>query len=105
MRNQNTAVPSIYENSVEYPHYEIGSEKYYYIKEYKDDFKDVKKFINTYKIHQLDEKKTIKYYPYNWKLNDLKEEKNKIKDKKIIFFIGIFLLSISLIGNFKIYVF
>ena len=30
---------------------------------------------------------------------------NKIKDKKIIFFIGIFLLSISLIGNFKIYVF
>ena len=42
LRNPNTAIPSKREDVIEYPYYEIESEKYYYIKEYRDDFKDVK---------------------------------------------------------------
>ncbi|MFT5660880.1 MAG: magnesium chelatase family protein [Sulfurimonas sp.] len=42
LRNQDTAIASVSGNSIEYPYYEIESEKYYYIKEYENDFKDVK---------------------------------------------------------------
>jgi hypothetical protein len=43
---------------------------------YKDDFlkdnKNVIQFINRYRVSPLDEKSTIDYYPYNWKINDIK---------------------------------
>ncbi len=42
LRNQNEAVPSIEQTDINYPFYEINGEKYYYAKEYKDDFCDVK---------------------------------------------------------------
>ena len=42
LRNQESATPSIESSSIEYPFYEIESEKYYYIKEYDEDFSDVK---------------------------------------------------------------
>jgi len=42
LKNQETAIPTIESGSIEYPFYEIESEKYYYLKEYEDDFKDVK---------------------------------------------------------------
>lgn len=35
-------VPSIESNDIEYPFFEIDGEKYYYVKEYKEDFNDVK---------------------------------------------------------------
>ena len=42
LKNQTTASPSINAGGIEYPYYEINSEKYYYLKEYEDDFLDVK---------------------------------------------------------------
>ena len=42
LKNQEGATPSIESGSIEYPFYEIESEKYYYIKEYDEDFSDVK---------------------------------------------------------------
>jgi len=42
LKNQEGATPSIESGSIEYPFYEIESEKYYYLKEYEDDFCDVK---------------------------------------------------------------
>jgi len=42
LKNQETIAPSIEQGAIEYPFYEIGGEKYYYTKEYEDDFSDVK---------------------------------------------------------------
>jgi len=42
LKNQNTIAPSIQESQIDYPFYEIDKEKYYYIKEYEEDFVDVK---------------------------------------------------------------
>ncbi|MCF6340336.1 MAG: ATP-binding protein [Sulfurimonas sp.] len=42
LKNQNTATPSIQQSEIEYPSYEINKQKYYYAKEYADDFCDVK---------------------------------------------------------------
>ncbi|MEA3370035.1 MAG: YifB family Mg chelatase-like AAA ATPase [Campylobacterota bacterium] len=42
LQAQDTATPSIKQSEIEYPHYEISDEKYYYIKEYESDFHDVK---------------------------------------------------------------
>ena len=42
LRNQGTAIASVGKEGIDYPYYEIESEKYYYTKEYKDDFKNVK---------------------------------------------------------------
>ncbi len=40
---------------------------------YKEDFESsngVKGFINTYRVNKIPEQERIKYYPYNWKIND-----------------------------------
>jgi len=42
LQNQEIATPSISKSEIEYPFYEINSKKYYYIKEYDEDFFDVK---------------------------------------------------------------
>ena len=42
LKNQSNVSPSINAGVIEYPHYEIDKKKYYYIKEYEDDFIDVK---------------------------------------------------------------
>ncbi len=42
LKNQDTATPTIGESSIEYPYYEIADERFYYTKEYDDDFIDVK---------------------------------------------------------------
>jgi len=42
LRNQNSAKPSISKSEIEYPFYEVAQEKYYYTKEYEEDFIDVK---------------------------------------------------------------
>lgn len=42
LKNQATAKPSIEQSDIDYPFYEIAQEKYYYIKEYTNDFSDVK---------------------------------------------------------------
>ncbi len=42
LKNQNAASPNRETASIEYPFYEINDEKYYYMKEYEDDFLDVK---------------------------------------------------------------
>ncbi|MEA3330936.1 MAG: YifB family Mg chelatase-like AAA ATPase [Campylobacterota bacterium] len=42
LKNQESAMPTTMQSSIEYPFYEIADEKYYYIKEYQDDFIDVK---------------------------------------------------------------
>ena len=42
LKNQIVATPSIEQNSIEYPFYEIDNERFYYTKEYEDDFIDVK---------------------------------------------------------------
>ncbi len=42
LQNREHITPSITESSIDYPFYEIKKENYYYIKEYKDDFFDVK---------------------------------------------------------------
>lgn len=42
LQNQDTITPSLKQTEIEYPYYEISHEKYYYIKEYEDDFSGVK---------------------------------------------------------------
>ncbi|MCF6330615.1 MAG: YifB family Mg chelatase-like AAA ATPase [Sulfurimonas sp.] len=42
LKNQTTVSPSIKQSSIDYPSYKIKDEEYYYIKEYEDDFVDVK---------------------------------------------------------------
>ena len=42
LKNQASSTPSINAASIDYPFYEIDNEKYYYMKEYEDDFIDVK---------------------------------------------------------------
>lgn len=42
LKNQDTAISNAPQSSIEYPFYEIKGEKYYYAKEYDDDFIDVK---------------------------------------------------------------
>jgi len=42
LKNQKESSPSIKESAIDYPFYEIGGEKYYYVKEYDEDFSDVK---------------------------------------------------------------
>jgi magnesium chelatase family protein len=42
LQNQSVAQPNNLSNEENYPHYEIGEEKYYYMKEYDEDFLDVK---------------------------------------------------------------
>jgi len=42
LKNQETAIPSIEQTEIEYPSYMIEKEKFYYAKEYVDDFSDVK---------------------------------------------------------------
>ena len=42
LKNQTSITPSISSSKIEYPFYEFGDKKYYYIKEYDEDFLDVK---------------------------------------------------------------
>ena len=42
LKNQDTATPSLEQSNIEYPYYEIANEKFYYTKEYGEDFVDVK---------------------------------------------------------------
>ena len=42
LRNQATATPSMSKSEIEYPSYAVANEKYYYVKEYDEDFIDVK---------------------------------------------------------------
>jgi magnesium chelatase family protein len=42
LKNQESAVPNIEQSDIDYPSYELDSEKYYYVKEYEEDFSDVK---------------------------------------------------------------
>lgn len=42
LKNQNEVKPSMVQSEIEHPFYEIDNEKYYYIKEYEEDFIDVK---------------------------------------------------------------
>ncbi len=42
LKNQETAQPSVKQSEIAYPFYEIEGEKYYYTKEYDEDFTDVK---------------------------------------------------------------
>ncbi len=42
LKNHENATPSIEQSDIAYPFYEINGEKYYYTKEYDDDFLDVK---------------------------------------------------------------
>lgn len=41
-KNQKDITPNKLESNIEYPYYEIHNKKFYYLKEYEDDFKDVK---------------------------------------------------------------
>ncbi len=41
LKDKETILPSINAGVIEYPFYELNDEKYYYVKEYEDDFKDV----------------------------------------------------------------
>ena len=42
LKNQETALPNIEQSEINYPHYDIDTQKYYYVKEYLEDFIDVK---------------------------------------------------------------
>jgi len=42
LKNQESAVPNIEQSDIDYPSYELDGEKYYYVKEYEEDFADVK---------------------------------------------------------------
>lgn len=42
LKNQETAQPNIEQSEIAYPYYEVGDEKYFYVKEYAEDFLDVK---------------------------------------------------------------
>ncbi len=41
-KNQDTILPSVVNSGIEYPFYELDQKKYYYVKEYDEDFSDVK---------------------------------------------------------------
>jgi magnesium chelatase family protein len=42
LKNQESAVSNIQQSDIEYPSYELDGKKYYYVKEYEEDFVDVK---------------------------------------------------------------
>ena len=42
LKNQETVTPSIEQSDIDYPSFEIAGERYFYTKEYADDFSDVK---------------------------------------------------------------
>jgi len=42
LKNQESATPNIEQSDIDYPFYEVGDEKFYYVKEYDEDFSDVK---------------------------------------------------------------
>lgn len=42
LKNEESAVPNIEQSDIAYPSYEIDEKKYYYVKEYEEDFSDVK---------------------------------------------------------------
>ena len=42
LKNEDSAQPSIKQSDIDYPYFEITNEKYFYVKEYTDDFIDVK---------------------------------------------------------------
>ncbi len=42
LKNQADTLPSVEKSSIAYPFYDLGGERYYYVKEYKEDFIDVK---------------------------------------------------------------
>ncbi|MDQ7068845.1 MAG: YifB family Mg chelatase-like AAA ATPase [Sulfurimonas sp.] len=42
LKNQENATPNVEQSDIDYPHYEINEKKYYYVKEYEEDFSDVK---------------------------------------------------------------
>lgn len=42
LKNEASAVPNIEQSDIDYPFYELYGEKYYYVKEYEEDFSDVK---------------------------------------------------------------
>ena len=42
LKNQKDATPSVEQSEIAYPSYEINNKKYFYMKEYEDDFADVK---------------------------------------------------------------
>lgn len=42
LKNQETITPNVEQSEIDYPHYEINGEKYFYIKEYDEDFIDVR---------------------------------------------------------------
>ena len=42
LKNEDSVKPSIKQSDIEYPFFEIENEKYFYVKEYSDDFIDVK---------------------------------------------------------------
>ena len=42
LKNQNNSIPSVEKSDIDYPFYKIKEEKFYYVKEYIDDFLDVK---------------------------------------------------------------
>lgn len=42
LKNQETSEPSLVKGSIEYPHYDMQGKTYYYVKEYNEDFLDVK---------------------------------------------------------------
>ena len=42
LKNQEDTTPSIEQSDIDYPFYEVADEKYYYVKEYDEDFSDVK---------------------------------------------------------------
>jgi len=42
LQNQESAIPTIAQEDIAYPYYEIESQRYYYMKEYREDFIDVK---------------------------------------------------------------
>lgn len=42
LKNQESIIPSMIKSEINYPFYELNNEKYYYVKEYDEDFIDVK---------------------------------------------------------------
>ncbi|WP_457745076.1 YifB family Mg chelatase-like AAA ATPase [Sulfurimonas sp.] len=42
LKNQDTITANVKQSAIEYPYYEINKEKYYYVKEYEEDFIDVR---------------------------------------------------------------
>ncbi|MDQ7043424.1 MAG: YifB family Mg chelatase-like AAA ATPase, partial [Sulfurimonas sp.] len=42
LKNQENTTPNVEQSDIDYPYYEINDKKYYYVKEYEEDFSDVK---------------------------------------------------------------